>query len=154
MLTGETIMFYRRSRRVLLSLAAVAAAGCVAGGAPRQSATNLPGTEACIFTSTLSDWTVLDESTLIVYAPMRKDPYLIKLFAPVIGLDFHQTLGFEHTAHSGELCRGDELIIRGSSPQRMGIVAVRALTPEQAKELRTAAHKPDAVKQPSPEQQP
>jgi hypothetical protein len=146
MRTGGEIMWYPQWRCAFLSVAAVASVGCAASVAPsHQARTNLPGKEACIFTANLSDWVVLDESTLIVYAPMRKDPYLVKLFAPVIGLDFHQTLGFEDTAHNGELCGGDELIVRGSMPQRMGISAVRALSLQQAKDLRAAAGNSDAA---------
>jgi hypothetical protein len=133
-------MGYSRSRSACLGVAAIAAAGCAARVAlPNPPAANLPGTETCIFTANLFDWVVLDDTTLIVYAPSRKDPYLVKLFAPVIDLDYHQTLGFEDTAHSGELCRGDDLIARGSSPRRMGISAVRSLSPQQAKDLRAAA---------------
>jgi hypothetical protein len=134
-----------RWRSVLLSLAVVAAAGCTANVATSNPGrAPLPGKEACIFTANLSDWVVLDESTLIVYAPTRKDAYLVKLFAPVTGLDFHETLGFEDTAHNGELCSGDEVIARGSIPRRMGISAVRALSPQQAKDLRAAAGKTGA----------
>jgi len=136
-----------RWRCAFLSVAAVAAAGCAASIAPpNQTRASLPGKAACIFTANLSDWVVLDESTLIVYAPTRKEAYLVKLFAPVTGLDFHQTLGFEDTAHNGELCGGDELIVRGSSPRRTGISAVRALSPQQAKDLRAAAGRSGAAR--------
>jgi hypothetical protein len=133
-------MGYWRRRSALLSAAAVVAAGCAARMAPSNPpGASLPGTETCIFSASLIDWVVLDDTTLIVYAPSRNDPYLVKLFAPVIDLDYRQTLGFEDTAHSGELCRGDDLIARGSSPRRMAIAAVRALSAQQAKDLRAAA---------------
>jgi hypothetical protein len=77
---------------------------------------------------------------------MRRDPYLVKLFAPVTGLDFQESLGFEDTEHNGQLCSGDYVVARGSAPQRMSISAVRALSPEQAKELRAAAGKSGAAK--------
>ncbi|HEY5019546.1 MAG TPA: DUF6491 family protein [Steroidobacteraceae bacterium] len=140
-------MSRRKWRIACLSLAVLAAAGCATNAAPsNQARTNLPGKEACIFTANLSDWVVLDDSTLIVYAPMRKDAYLVKLFAPVTDLDFRESLGFEDTAHNGQLCRGDDVIARGSVPQRMSISAVRALSPQQAKELRAAAGKSGAAK--------
>jgi len=119
---------------VVMSLASLA---CASGGAPtpQRSSAPLPGTEACIFTANLYDWTVLDDSTLIVYAPLHREPYLVKLFAPMFDLPFRQTLGFEDTEHNGELCKGDYVVMRGEIPQRMSILSVRALTPAQAKQL-------------------
>lgn len=140
-------MSCQKWRTAFMSLAVLVAAGCASNGTPvNRAKTSLPGKEACIFTVNLSDWVVLDDSTLIVYAPMHRDPYLVKLFAPVTGLDFHETLGFEDTEHNGQLCRGDYVVARGSAPQRMSISAVRALSPEQAKELRAAAGKSGAAK--------
>jgi hypothetical protein len=122
-----------------MCLAAAAAAGC-ANTVPAKSATPpLPGKDACVFTVNLTDWVVLDDSTLIVYGPVHKEPYLVKLFAPVTGLQFRQSLGFESTAHNGQLCSGDYVLARGDIPQRMPIAALRAISPEQAKQLRAAA---------------
>jgi hypothetical protein len=132
-------------RSAFMSLAVLAAGCATNAAAPNRADTAPPGKEACIFTATIFDWVVLDESTLIVYAPSRKDPYLVKLFAPVTGLDFRETLGFQDTAHSGQLCRGDDLVVRGGAPRRMGITSVRALSPQQAKELRAAADKSGAA---------
>jgi|HubBroStandDraft_1064217.scaffolds.fasta_scaffold17255_3 hypothetical protein len=124
------------------------AAGCASNPAATQHAppAPLPGTEACIFTVNLNDWTVLDSSTLIVYAPMRRDPFLVKLFEPIFDLQFRQTLGFEDTEHNGQLCQGDYVVARGDAPQRTIISAVRALTPEQAKQMVAAAKQADAAK--------
>ncbi len=108
-------------------MAVLACAGCTAGGtsarqAPPAPPAPLPGTEACIFTVNLYDWTVLDDTTLIVYAPLHKEPYLVKLFEPVFDLSFHQTLGFEDVEHNGQLCdSGDYVLVRGELPQRMSI---------------------------------
>ncbi|MGA8709297.1 MAG: DUF6491 family protein [Steroidobacteraceae bacterium] len=123
--------------RLALALAVLAGTGCTAGGTAATHAPSapLPGTEACIFTVNLYDWTVLDDTTLIVYAPVHKEPYLVKLFAPVFDLSFHQTLGFEGVEHNGQLCKGDYVLVRGDLPQRMSIRSIRALTPDQAKQL-------------------
>lgn len=127
-------------RSAAMSLLALAIAGCATNATPSNNATAaLPGKDACIFTVNLSDWVVLDESTLIVYAPLRKQPYLIKLFAPATGLQFRESLGFEDTEHNGQLCRGDYVVARGDIPQRMPISALREITPQQAKQLRAAA---------------
>src|SRR5579863_946989 len=120
-----------------VAVAVLTASGCTAGGSSATHAppAPLPGTEACIFTVNLYDWTVLDDTTLIVYAPVHKEPYLVKLFAPVFDLSFHQTLGFEGVEHNGQLCKGDYVLVRGELPQRMSISSIRALTPDQAKQL-------------------
>lgn len=122
-----------------VAVLALAAAGC-AGSATdvKRNAAPLPGTESCIFTVELNDWFVLDDSTLIVYAPMHKEPYLLKLFAPITGLGFRESLGFEDTTHNGQLCRGDYVVARGDVPQRMPIAALRQITPQQAQQLRAA----------------
>lgn len=131
-------------RRAAVSLSAMASVGCAAAGAPstHAPAPPLPGTEACIFTVNLNDWTVLDDSTLIVYAPMRKDPYLVKLFEPIYDLQFRESLGFEDIEHNGQLCKDDYVVARGDIPRRTPITAVRALTPDQAKRLIAASKQP------------
>ena len=127
-------------RSAAMSLLALALAGCATNATPSNNATAAwPGKDASIFTVNLSDWVVLDESTLLVYAPLRKQPYLVKLFAPVTGLQFRESLGFEDTEHNGQLCRGDYLVARGDIAQRMPISALREITPQQAKQLRAAA---------------
>jgi Family of unknown function (DUF6491) len=128
-------MLGAQARCAVVSLLSLASVGCAAGSASAPHPAPLPGTEACIFTANLFDWTVLDDSTLIVYAPLRREPYLVKLFAPMFDLPFRQTLGFEDTEHNGQLCKGDYVVARGEIPQRMTISSVRALTPAQAKQL-------------------
>jgi hypothetical protein len=137
--------------RTALWPAVLALAGCNAGGAAgTRPAPPLPGTEACIMTVELYDWTVLDDSSLIVYAPGQHQPYLIKLFTPVFDLPFHETLGFEGVEHNGQLCRGDYVIVRGEMPSRTAISAVRLLTPAQAKDLLAASKHPAAPGAPHP----
>lgn len=105
---------------------------------------HLPGKEACFWTNSISDWTVLDDSTLIVTAPLPNDTYLVKLFAPIPDLAFRQRLGFQsEPAEPGRFCRESGYVFElGPVPQRWPVVAVRALTPEEAKQLlnRVGAH--------------
>jgi|ERR1700677_1230246 hypothetical protein len=130
----------RPQLRIAAMSVALAAAGCAANSAPSKTVTApLPGKDACVFTANLTDWAVLDDSTLIIYGPVHKEPYLVKLFAPVTGLQFRESLGFEATEHNGQLCRGDYVVARGDVPQRMAISALRAISPEQATQLRAAA---------------
>ncbi|HEY3850937.1 MAG TPA: DUF6491 family protein, partial [Steroidobacteraceae bacterium] len=66
---------------------------------------NLPGKGGCFWKSNFQgDWTVLNDSTLIVHAPLPKDAYVIKLFEPVFDLSFKQGLGFEDREHTGQIC--------------------------------------------------
>jgi hypothetical protein len=139
-----------------LALTALGAAGCATTGTPaRQASAPLPGTDACVFLSTVYDWEVVDPTTLIVYAPMRKDPYLLKLFEPVVDLDFKQRVGFEDSDHSGMLCGNgiDYLVVRGDIPWRVPIVAFRKLSVDQARQLlassKQAAGKPGANQSPA-----
>ena len=136
-----------RWRSALLSPLILSFVGCATNGAGApHTPPPLPGTEACIFTVNLNDWTVVDNSTLIVYAPLRKDPYLVKLFEPIFDLQFRESLGFEDIEHNGQLCKGDYVVARGDIPHRTPIIAVRALTPDQAKQIIAAAKAADASK--------
>ena len=115
---------------VLGAVGALALAACATGRAlPTRAAAPLPGTDACVFISNVSDWTVIDPTTMIVYAPLRKDAYLLKLFAPVPELNFKQRVGFEDSDHNGQLCgNGDDLVVRDEiSARRMPIVAFASL---------------------------
>jgi hypothetical protein len=106
---------------------------------------NLPGTPGCFWKSSFQgDWTVLNDSTLIVRAPLPKDIYVIKLFAPVFSLNFKEGLGFEDREHSGQICNdGDDyLLVPGWQPPQVPIVAVHALTPADQDRLLRVAGQP------------
>jgi hypothetical protein len=137
-----------RAALLILTLAAASAGGCASGRASSvRAAAPLPGTDACVFIGNIYDWDVIDPSTMIVYAPQRKDAYLLKLFAPVPDLDFKQRVGFEDSDHNGELCGfGDNLVLRDEiGARRTPIVAFRKLTPEQLRQLLPGT-KPPAAK--------
>jgi Family of unknown function (DUF6491) len=137
----------RRSALLTLALAAVAASGCASSrAASERAATPLPGTDACVFIRNIYDWQVINPTTMIVYAPLRKDAYLLKLFAPVQDLDFKERVGFEDSDHNGQLCGfGDDLVVRDEiGARRTPIVAFRRLTPEQLRQLLPPAKSPAA----------
>jgi hypothetical protein len=145
----EAIMFKTavgRAARLALGVAVLAATACATSGTgSRPAAAPLPGTDACVFMREVSDWVVVDASTLIVYAPLRKDAYLLKLFEPVPELNFKERVGFEDSDHDGMLCGNgaDYLVVRDNgAPWRVPIVAFRKLTPEQAKQLLPAPKAP------------
>jgi len=127
-----------RAAMVALAVAAASAGGCASSRAPSaRAAAPLPGTDACVFIRNIYDWDVIDPTTMIVYAPQRKDAYLLKLFAPVPDLDFKQRVGFEDSNHNGQLCGfGNDLVVHDEiGAQRTPIVAFRKLTPEQLRQL-------------------
>jgi len=141
----------------MLGLIILASIGCASNPSASQrqgAAAPLPGTEACIFTVNLYDWTVLGDSTLIVYAPLHRDAYLLKLFSPMIDLPFRQALGFEDVEHNGQLCKGDYVVARGEIPLRTPISSVRLLTPAEAKQLIAASKQPAPHSQPGAATQP
>jgi hypothetical protein len=89
----------------------------------------------------VDDWTVLDNSTLIVNAPGPGNHFLVKLFAPVPDLAFQTRLGFE--SRGGDLdrfCRDNGYVVsRDSINFREPVVAVHALTELDARQLRRAS---------------
>jgi hypothetical protein len=106
---------------------------------------NLPGKSACFWKSNFQgDWTVLNDSTLIVHAPLPKDAYVIKLFEPVFSLRFKQGLGFEDKERTGQICNSGDvyLLVPGWQPPQVPIVAVHALTMAEQDQLLKAAGKP------------
>jgi len=136
---------------VLGALAAVAI-GCATTARPPVSRTalddlttreNLPGKASCFRKSDFQgDWTILNETTLIVRAPLPKNAYVIKLFEPVTGLSFMQRLGFEDKERTGQICNNSaDYLVIPDSPRRVSIVAVHALTTEEQNQLLEAAGK-------------
>ena len=114
---------------------------------PPPSVASLPGKESCFFTRTVFTWTVLDDSTLIVDAPMN-DPYLVKLLSPIPQLRFHERIGFDNGPSARPVLPTTGYIVaRGQFAQRTPTIAVRALSPQQAKQLIAAAKSPQPHKQ-------
>jgi hypothetical protein len=128
--------------------------GCATTAQPPASRTNLdnltkvenlPGKPSCFWKSSFQgDWTVLNDSTLIVHAPMPKDAFVIKLFEPVFSLSFKQGLGFDDREHTGQICsNGDDyLLVPDWQPPQVPIMAVHALTMAEQDQLLQAAGKP------------
>lgn len=129
------------------ALAVAVLLGACASNLPSDVA-NLPGKEACFWTSTIFNWTALDDSTLIVDAPTEQAPYLVKLMAPIPGLRASDRVGFLGGDPTGMFCKMSSVFIRGSLSYREPVVAVRALTPAQAKEMLARDNAPGVSHQP------
>jgi hypothetical protein len=131
------------------ALCALIASGCA--GSPRQSDANtvtasttaaaLPGTPGCFWLRSFDgSWTALNQTQLLVYAPLTSPPYLVQLFEPIPTLKFAERLGFEDVEHSGQICNNtqDDAIIPNWTPHRVPITAVRRITQQEARTLMLA----------------
>jgi hypothetical protein len=148
----ETEMRTVTFRTPLLTLVVLSATACATSGtqSSQRARAALPGTEACLWLHNIEGWDVIDPSTMIVYAPLAKDAYLVKLFEPVYDLNFHERIGFDDGNHDGRICSlGDDVVVRGAVPQQVPITAVRALTPDQVKRLKATANGGKAAPAPS-----
>jgi Family of unknown function (DUF6491) len=138
-------------RNVLIAaLAVVLLASCASAALKEQA--KLPGTDACLWTRTIFDWTALDDSTLLIHAPLPQDAYLVKLFAPIPDLKFRLRLGFQGGEGTPEqFCRDSGYVVAvGPIPEREPVVAVRALTQTQARQLLARAGNPVSRRAPPP----
>jgi hypothetical protein len=151
-MTGRKRMRTITPHCALIALAVLGATACATTGAqPGHARATLPGTEACLWLRNIEGWDVIDDSTMIVYAPLAKDAYLVKLFEPVPDLSFHEGIGFDDGDHDGRICSlGDDVLLRGPVPQRVPITAVRALTPDQVKLLKASANGSNTTPAPAP----
>ena len=107
----------------LLGLLGLCLVGCASQ--PKQAAAPLPGKNACFWTSTIYDWTVINDSTILVHAPSPRDAYLVKLFYPIPGLTLDQvSLGFQGgDGEPGQFCRENGYVISpGPVREREAIV--------------------------------
>lgn len=139
------------ARHIIVSaLATAALAGCAqtpsTPAAGKTAAATLPGTAQCLFSAQVRGWTVLDDQTLLVDAPTGSNVYLFKLFGPVTGLQFQESLAFIDGDHNGQLCsNGDSLAVGRPVPQQVPIIGVRLLNKEEAANLRKQASAPRAA---------
>jgi hypothetical protein len=94
----------------------------------------------CIFTRTIDSWTVLDNDTLLIYAPSRKSPYLVKLFRPEYALKSEFQLGFLDRDNDGQICDAsrDAIVMTGFGrgfANRIPIWSVQRINEAEANEL-------------------
>jgi hypothetical protein len=115
-----------------------------------------PTTSQCIFFRTLYDWRPLNDSNLIVWAPTRRNPFLLQLDRPCLGLRHAQNIGFY--SRDSELCGfgGDAVIIESGSgrPDRCPIGAITKLEDDALKALLAQApgkRRQDKAAEPPPE---
>jgi hypothetical protein len=93
----------------------------------------------CLFSRTISDWSSIDDETLIIYAPTRHDPYLVKLWAPVFGLRSEFAIGIQDANNDGQFCDygRDSIVVRSpaGTPERYPVRTLTRLDEAQAKAM-------------------
>ena len=104
----------------------------------------------CIFEGTIRDYTVLDESNLVVTASARRK-YHIELFRRAFGLRSSWHIGF--TSPTSRICPGfSEIIVDDNfGPEAIRISRIRALSPEEYEDLliRYGKKEPELVENPA-----
>lgn len=95
--------------------------------------------DGCVFSRNITDWQVIDNRTLAVWAPTRKTPYIVELAFPATGLKFEHSLGFEDRNSDGRFCDygGDAAV-----SDRIPVRSVRRVDAEEVKLLLAEAQKP------------
>ena len=123
---------------LLFSLNAVAAA--TSPESDQANTASKPHGGDCIFSRTIDSWTVLDNETLLIYAPSRKTPYLVKLFRPEYSLKSEFKLGFWDRDNDGQICdvSRDAIVVPGLGygfASRIPIRSVQRIDVAEANEL-------------------
>jgi hypothetical protein len=115
--------------------------GAVAESQDESAKDEKPRGDNCIFSRTVDDFEIIDNRTLVVYAPTRKAPYIVELFFPEPGLKFEHTLGFQDRNADGRICAygGDAILVQGPISNRITISSISRVDPEQVKQLKVAA---------------
>ena len=127
------------SRSLLAALLSVVLTAC-AGEPAKDKGPILqrPHGNDCVFFSTVYDWKALDDDHLVIWAPGRKDAYLVELGSPLLGLHFAESVGFVDGNRDGRLCGyGRDAVLLGghSIPQKSTIFGLTRLTPEEIVQL-------------------
>ncbi len=109
-------------------------------GQANAAAESRPRGGDCIFSRTIDSWTVLDNETLLIYAPSRKSPYLVKLFRPEYSLKSEFQLGFLDRDNDGQICdvSRDAIVLQGLGrgfANRIPIRSVQRINEAEANEL-------------------
>lgn len=101
----------------------------------------------CFRVESIQNWKVIDNRTLVVWAPNRRTAYRVDLFSSCGGLSFAQEIGFQSGLGS-RICGipGDAIRIRDTGS--CGITGVSALSPLHLEALTNPEIDPDIGKLP------
>jgi hypothetical protein len=87
-------------RKSLIALAALA----VCANLHATTSESRANKDACLFVRSIHDFRPLDRTNLIVWAPGRRDAYLVELGFPLPELKFAHRLAVVDRNHDGMLC--------------------------------------------------
>ena len=126
----------------LLSMSALANAGeedQAKDIATAASKSTEPKGGDCVFARTIDNWNAIDDETLLIYAPSRHQPYLVKLWTPVFGLRSEFSIGVQDADNDGQLCdySRDSIIVRSPAghPDRYKVRTLTRIDEAQAQAL-------------------
>ena len=87
----------------------------------------------CVFSRSINSWTILDDKSLILYAPTKKKPYYVKLNMRSFELKFAHAIGI-YSKFDNRFCPygGNALFIDGT---KYSISAIKKIDEEMAKRL-------------------
>jgi hypothetical protein len=93
----------------------------------------------CVFARTIDNWDAIDDETMIIWAPSRHDPYLVKLWMPVFGLKSEFSIGIQDADNDGQLCDygRDAIVVKSLSgtPERYRVRTLQRLDEAQARAM-------------------
>lgn len=130
-------------------LLAAALGGCAGQGASgdgmRKADAELAGQQACFYRRQVQDFRALDRTSLVVFAPTRRNAYLVQVSPPSNDLRFADALAFE--SRSNQVCgrAGDALLLGAGTLRRYSVVDVRRLEPGQLDTVLASYGKGDAA---------
>lgn len=110
----------RRTAVALLTpLLALGAALATNQAMAKDEADAKANTNECVFSRTVHDWRALDSTNLVIWAPNRKEAYLVKLGFPLHDLKTEESLAVIDRNGDGRLCGfGMDEIVAGRGPFR------------------------------------
>jgi hypothetical protein len=77
------------------------------------------GRDACIFSRSVQDFRALDRNKLVVWAPGRRNAYLVELSMPLFDLKFAHEIALVDRNRDGQLCSyGMDRVIVGNGLSR------------------------------------
>lgn len=138
-------MRHARQVFVLLALSLTGCATAPQGADPADA--DAPRWANCFRISTVDNWRVIDNRSLIVFAAGRNNAFHVRLFSSCTGVNFTEVMGFRARG-SQFICGdpGDEILFRDN---RCAISSVRAISPAEAEALRSERIREDIGRDPA-----
>jgi len=115
--------------------------GCASANEASGDSADKPGSDECIFFSTLYDWRVLDDASMVLWAPGKRDAYLVELSLPLMGLRFADTLAFIDGNEDHRLCSFGRDAVGTNEGGLPGKSSIRSITRLNASSLAKLSEK-------------